>query len=141
MNGVLLSLTLSAAIGGSWNDDYYDAWRTAKKSHQPILVVFEKGTTNHPLARQPDVTTQALLQPYILCRVDASTDRGRKLASAFKVTSYPYTAIVDKEVKTIIYRRPGHPDTREMVKVLVDYASGRPRRRVQVTRPAAECFT
>jgi hypothetical protein len=64
------------------------------------------------------------LQPYTLCHVDVTTDYGKKVASAFRATSFPHVAIIDKTGSTVIYRSTGPIDAADWQQVLTHHKNG-----------------
>jgi hypothetical protein len=64
------------------------------------------------------------LEPYRLCKIDASTEYGKKVAKAFNVSSYPYTAIIDKTGSVIIFAKSGTMSDTQWSTTLADYKSG-----------------
>ena len=48
-----------------------------------------------------------LLKSYRLCRVDVSTEYGKKVAEAFGATQFPHTAIIDKTGASVLFKKSG----------------------------------
>ena len=87
------------------------------------------------VSRSTDETQAALLAPYELCRVDVTTEYGKRVAAAFKVSEFPYTAIIDRTASVILYRKTGRFDTAQWASTLIHYQNG------DHPRQARICFT
>jgi hypothetical protein len=133
MNGIFASLMVaSGVVGGSpelaWHDDYAVALREARAADRPLLIVLERreratrsvGTASY----RGELTQQELLANYELCHIDVSTDYGKTIAAAFNATEFPYTAITDRNVKLLIYRKAGRLSTDEWNATLAAYRNG-----------------
>ena len=134
MNAVVATLALSMSmVGGSsssreWSTDYARAFRVAKSSQRPLLVVLEEsqkpGTQVKQASFTLDDTMNALLGPYELCRVDVSSPYGRKVAAAFGATRFPFTAITDRSCSVLVYKKTGQFTMQEWVAMLVAHQRG-----------------
>jgi hypothetical protein len=71
----------------------------------------------------------------VLCRVDVTTDYGKRVADAFKVKQCPFTAIIDKTGQKIIYRKSGQLDDSEWVTALDTHKRGESR------TASSDCYT
>ena len=134
MNAVVATLALSMSmVGGSsssreWSTDYASAFRVARSSQRPLLVVLEESQKPSAQVKQASFTTDdtmnALLGAYELCRVDVSSPYGRKVAAAFGATRFPFTAITDRSCSVLVYKKTGHFTTQEWVTMLVAHQRG-----------------
>jgi hypothetical protein len=104
---------------------------TTKSTSSPLLVVLDKPNSDKDriapelLDQQNAGGTQSqLLKPYTLCHVDVTTDYGKKVASAFRATSFPHVAIIDKTGTRVIYRTSGQLDATQWQQVLTRHKSG-----------------
>ncbi|MEO1498114.1 MAG: hypothetical protein AAFV43_13285 [Planctomycetota bacterium] len=93
-----------------WKADYGEALEATRQTDKPLIVVIDR----------PEVESERLspellspnsgafpLGAYSLCRVDASTEYGKKVAEVFRVTSFPHVAIIDKTGSIILKRMSG----------------------------------
>jgi hypothetical protein len=151
MNVFLLSLaaTLAANAQPEWLDDYGGALHAARTHQRPLLIVLEDSTARVPsrhVSHRPDAQHIPLLEPYVRCRIDVSTPYGRKVADAFRATSFPMTVVIDKTASTIIARKQGFQSAGDWTNFLTNYRTGQaPAFRPVTTYPAhsspASCFT
>lgn len=133
MNVFVVSVAL-LSMGGApenakkdWMPRYGEALAAAKLAQQPLVVVLEDASNpgrQLSQVQESDESQKQLLKPYVLCRVDVSTPYGKQVASAFKATSFPHTAVIDKTAKYIIYRKRGQFTANEWAHTLVKYRTG-----------------
>ncbi len=122
---MLTAVVSAAPQQGPWNDNYTQVLTNAKADHRPMLVVFQ-----NPMDPQKSIDQleerqrSSLLDNYHLCRVDVTTANGRRVASAFNVTSVPYTVITDRGAENIILRKRGEFTDSEWIETLADYRRG-----------------
>ncbi len=119
-----------------WNTDYGKALEATRANSKPLLIVLDKPGEEksriRPVRFQPDPTARELLKPYELCHVDVTTSYGQKVAKAFKAEQFPFTAIIDRTGKRIIYKKAGSFTTTDWAVTLMAYKGG---------LDPAECFT
>jgi hypothetical protein len=131
-----------------WESSYGQALKATRAGHDPLLVVLDKPSSENARIEpelisedEADSADAALLKPYRLCRVDVSTEYGKKVAKAFKAKEFPHVAIIDKTGSVVLYRNSGDIDQAEWTKALKRHKSGeRTLSRVTYTRrskPAA----
>ena len=96
------------SFSADWDRDYGDALQAARQSQRPLVVILEDPS-------QPELRSgcQAKAEPHLLkafeiCRVDATTAYGKKLASLYGVKDLPYTVITDSHCRNILFRGAGH---------------------------------
>ena len=107
MNGLLATSLLVLAAGASdvhWIDDYGTALEAARAADRPLLVLLEHSDA---AVKAVETSDDAGLENYIVCRVDVSTTYGKRVAAAFKASLFPYTAVIDKTGKRVLYRKSG----------------------------------
>jgi hypothetical protein len=135
-----LMATASLAVGllvaspqpREWQTSYGKALEATKSASSPLLVVLDKPNSDKDriapeLLGEESVGTQSqLLQSYTLCHVDVTTDYGKKVANAFRATSFPHVAIIDKTGSTVLYRTTGKIDAAHWQQVLTQHKSGEP---------------
>jgi hypothetical protein len=133
MNGVIAAWMLTAAMGAApqdeiWMTDYAQALEAARTDAKPLLVVLHKPNEPKEAIRQVSFTRDseqsALLKNYHLCQIDVTTDAGKKVAAAYKATSFPQTVITDKTAKQIIFRKTGAFSDGQWTTTLSDYRRG-----------------
>ncbi|MDG2380924.1 MAG: hypothetical protein P8N76_04565 [Pirellulaceae bacterium] len=105
------SLAVSATGDLDWSTHYGNAKAKASQSNRPLLVIIENPTVaadrldDSALVKNKERV--AIVKNYELCRVDASTAYGKRVAAAFGAKSLPYTAVTDRSARYITYRRAG----------------------------------
>lgn len=132
-----------AANASDWFGDYHEAKAVSVAAGQRLLVVLENPSEPQHTVEQISTMTSAveadLLKPFTACRIDVSTEKGKEMAAKFGVTEFPYTAVIDKTGKWIVYSNAGRYSNSEWLTLLVTYA--------KETLPArnasndANCFT
>lgn len=106
-----LTVVAAAAIGApaeapQWESDYGKALEQVRADDKPLLVVVEKPGQAVDEALM-ETESDGALQKYDLCRVDASTEYGQKVADAFKAKSFPYVAFIDKTGSVVLHSHQG----------------------------------
>lgn len=105
------SLAVTATGDLDWSTHYGDAKASAARSNRPLLVVIENpevaaaSLDDTALVKSQDRVQ--LMKSYELCRVDASTPYGKRVAAAFGAKTLPYTAVTDRSARYITYRKSG----------------------------------
>jgi hypothetical protein len=124
----------TVAPENAWLDDYGVALEQTKKLGKPLLMVID--TPSNAAARMQQISYRTadgtstesnsanLLKYYVLCRVDASTKYGQAVAEAFKTSTLPHTAIIDKRGKHILFRKAGQFGSAEWTSTLTSYWRG-----------------
>ena len=97
-----------------WQSDYGKALAATRADDLPLLVVLDKPAVaearlDPALLGEGDKTADAHadLRDYQLCHVDVSTEYGRKVADAFHAKKFPFTAIIDKTGRIIVFSKTG----------------------------------
>ncbi len=123
LSGVLSLLGASAAHA-EWHQDYHEAKAAAIEAGQRLLVVLEQpGDAQHSVQQVSTTASPAeteLLKPYVTCRVDVTTEKGKKLATAFGATEFPFTAIIDRNGRFVVYSNTGHYTDAEWASMLAE---------------------
>ena len=161
MNVLVATVALAASLvpqtsAREWETDYAKAFQVAQQTRRPLLVVLERPAEVRHQVRQAsftvDPTMNELLKPYVLCRVDVTTPYGREVAKAFSAKEFPLTAITDRTVTTLVFKKVGSFSTQEWVQTLITYQKGeRPQLQPEYFAPAqdpglvypgqVQCFT
>lgn len=121
------ALTAGQQTAPQWHDDYGQALAETKQEAQPLLVVLDD-PSNEAKRLDPALlsaeTGGLSLGSYALCRVDVTTDYGKKVAEGFKVTEFPHVAIIDKSGSVILRRIKGDVSLAEWKSVLNRHQNG-----------------
>jgi hypothetical protein len=94
-----------------WSDHYANAKVQAAAQQRPLLVVLEN--SGDPAGRfnpdqlAADEAQAELLGHFQLCRMDVTTDYGKRVAAAFGASKFPFTAITDKSARYITFQAAG----------------------------------
>jgi hypothetical protein len=144
----LVCLTLAASFvtaapeSPQWATSYGKALAAAKASGRPLLITFDQQSASKPqilpASYKADSTQKALLGRYVLCHIDTSTDYGKQVAASFRAVPVPYTAIIDRSGRQIIYRKAGAFGAESWATTLVKYKDGQA---PQAEAHPAICFT
>lgn len=124
---VAAGLTAGAETTDTWHADYGKALAETKQDNQPLLVVLEDSSDEAKRLDASLLTAEGGALPldsYALCRIDVSTDYGKKVAEGFKVTSFPHVAIIDQSGSVILRRVKGEVTKAEWLSVLLKHQNG-----------------
>lgn len=136
MNGLFAAVTLAAGAlaqdaGPQWKSSYADAYHASRTARRPLLVVIEKpAQQNYPVGQaafaRSEVSAQeaALLASYELCRIDANTENGEKVAQAFGATQFPYVAITDRNLEVLLVQHAGGMSQDQWLATLAAHRTG-----------------
>lgn len=117
-----------SATSAEWTSDYRRALNAARSAGRPLLVVFEQPSKAEfrisQISAKSDAISASLLKGFELCRIDASTDGGKRIAEAYRATEFPYVAITDRYARRIVYRKAGQFTDRDWATMLVRYGEG-----------------
>ncbi|MCA9263870.1 MAG: thioredoxin family protein [Planctomycetales bacterium] len=126
-----------------WNENYAEALDVARLTERPLLVVLED--PNDPAQRienlKPNDGTKTgdLLMEYELCRVDVTTEYGKKVAEVYGNPQLPYTVITDRSCHLILFRGAGKFGEETWEQYLASYLRGSPSSRLsRLTNDDAE---
>jgi hypothetical protein len=111
-----------------WHPNYTEALKVTKASAKPLLVVVDDPAKPQSRSRlvqdKPDKARTELLRNYELCHVDARTEHGKRVAQAFDVSQFPFTAVIDKSGAGILYQKSGQLTNEECKVQLETYREG-----------------
>jgi hypothetical protein len=118
-------------------DDYGSAYRAATKSGRPLLVILnpadESGKTPISLENvQRTRQRRQLLNDYVVCTVDTSTEAGQKTHQLFGSKQLPRVVVIDKRQKYQIFQTSESLYGQRWTEILETYRKGEPPR-VQIT--------
>ncbi len=126
---LVLVMIAPGALGAEWLSDYGVALRQAEIEGKPLLIILDEPSTRAPKIEKvkfnEEAAEDALLKPYKLCRIDVSTEYGKRVAKAFKVSEVPLTVIIDRTASVQIYRKTGTIQLQEWKATLLTYREGR----------------
>ena len=124
--------------GLQWNKNYGQSKRVAQAAKRPMLLVLEDPKQRKKLDEtklSKNERTILTKEKFELCRVDVTTDYGKRVAQAFGAKTFPYTVVTDDASKNIVYRKPGPMSQSDWTLALA-----KPRRTLTsqpITNPAA----
>ena len=111
---------------------------------KPLLIVIDdpndSETPSRHVQKAPETRQADLLEHYVLCHVDATTDYGKRVARVFQVEQFPLAAIIDKTGEKIIYRNAGELSDAKWVAALDKHKRGE-KRSDRVRYTASDCYT
>jgi len=140
---VLGVFTTTSVQASDWYSDYHVAKDASIAAGTRLLVVLEDPTKpQHSIEQVSTMTSSVeleLLKPFTTCRIDVSTEKGKDLAGKFGATEYPYTAVIEKTGKWIVYSNQGRFTNSEWVSMLVEQSQERSSTRTASS--GANCFT
>ena len=129
---IATAVIFASAVTGSndlsWSTNYGKAKTEAKTAERPLLIVMEDPSKPETRLNETEFTSAGrnaeLLKKYQLCRIDVTTEYGRKVAEAFKASEFPYTACTDKTASFITYRGAGQMTSESWESVLSAHSDG-----------------
>ena len=109
-----------------WLSDYGQALKETKRDRMPLLIVLEAPQSEGKLEQvsAKSAKSDPLLKKYKLCRIDVTTEYGKKVAQAFRVASFPHTVVIDKTGSTQIYKNTGGMSSSQWSSMLSTYQHG-----------------
>jgi hypothetical protein len=132
---VALGMLATSADAPQWHTDYGKALKETRSENRPLLVVIDNTKDKEQQVDEAllDGQGESKLASYELCRVDASSEYGQKVAKAFKAEKFPYVAIIDKQGEVILHSQSGAVSETSWNAMLEKHEAGvRP---VKVTKP------
>ena len=128
-----------------WGDDYGAALEATKDSQKPLLIVIDDSAQTESQSQHvgttPDKKDAELLDNYVLCHVDVTTEYGKRVADVFEVKQYPFTAILDKTGEKIIYRKTGQLEDSDWIAALDTHKQGESRSGSSSRKSPSTCYT
>ncbi|MEM9352922.1 MAG: hypothetical protein AAGA92_07910 [Planctomycetota bacterium] len=139
---VLIACTSLTAEAGPakkvvWQADYGKALEATRNDDRPLLVVLEMPAEEKAVekAEEPSEAAEAvdatvdhveadLLKQYQLCRIDATTEYGQRVAKAFGAQQFPFSAIIDKTGSIILHKKAGETTDEEWDATLAKFKTG-----------------
>jgi len=111
----------------AWQADYGKALEETRDEARPLLVVLD-----NPADKAQRLDARLLsqgpgafpLDSYELCRIDVSTEYGKRVAEVFHATEFPHTAIIDRTGSMILRRVDGNVSNEQWKETLARYEAG-----------------
>jgi len=151
MKCLLIALAVVASAptppgkGVLWGDDYGTALEVTRDLQKPLLIVIDDSAQTESQSQHtgahPEKKDAELLENYVLCHVDVTTDYGQRVAAVFEVKQYPFTAIIDKTGEKIIYRKIGQLDDSDWITALDTHKRGESRSGSASRKSPSTCYT
>lgn len=132
LTAIALSSAVAAPVASSghaeWQADYGKALAATRADNRPLLIVLEVPSDPKTAVEGEQLKAEGeqakLLASYQLCRIDASTEYGQRVAKAFKAEKFPFTAIIDKTGSIVLHKKQGKLTEAEWNETLSAYKSG-----------------
>lgn len=122
---VAISPASHASATVQWQADYGKALEATRHDDHPLLVVIDDSKNEQSKIDAKLLSEhKQLLQKYQLCRVDVSTEYGKRVAERFGATKFPHTTIIDKTGKVVLFKKRGQIAEQEWKSVLETHKSG-----------------
>lgn len=131
VSGILLASAMAAANAESFThfDNYTKAFGTAELVQRPMLVILNPGeeSPGSPVRLSELRKTQQrreLLEDYVVCVLDTSTEHGEKCRELFQAEALPRVVVIDKQQQRQIFRTSRQLDEQMLTQVLISYRDG-----------------
>jgi hypothetical protein len=110
-------------------DNYTSAYRTAKQTERPLLVVLNPSEdADNDAVSLGDLTateqSRELLKNYVVTIVDADSEHGKTVQKLFNAKSLPHVVVIDKDQKFQLYKTSKKLDAKTWTTVLRKYKNG-----------------
>jgi protein disulfide-isomerase len=109
-------------VSQEWTNDYAKALDSARKAKRPMVVVLENPRYSKLRADSLLGVKRDLLRQFEVCRVDATSQYGNKVAKLYGATQLPYAVVTDDECKNILFRGAGQFSSDVWNETLKNYA-------------------
>lgn len=149
MHAVLASslvavITISGSSGElTWLDNYGEALQLARDTQKPLLIVIDDSSQAQRFDHvrlASDATQVQLLSGFQLCRIDASTEYGQRVAEVFRAEQFPFVAMTDNTGTWIKFRSSGSMSRDEWTSTLVARRQGESIRASSVSQRSSSQF-
>ncbi len=130
-----LSSSVTAAELG-YLTHYGSALEATRSASRPLLVVIGRDANFADSDLLP--SSSEPLKNYTVCTIDASSAYGERVAKAFRVSSLPHAAIIDKTGKTILFSQSGPISEQAWDATLARFEHGTARREVAARQPVSQ---
>lgn len=123
-SALLLSCTILGSLGffPQTNESYSESLQAARDGGRPLIVVLENPGKSERHAKSLYANWH-LLRHFEICRLDATSPYGQKIADIYGATELPYTVITDRTCQEISFRGVGQFSTRSWEATLRRYVA------------------
>ena len=125
---VMMGSIVSALSTSHWQADYGKALAATRNDHPPLLIVLDVPSDPKLAADSQQLETNGeqadLLGAYQRCRIDVSTEYGKKVAKLFGATEFPCTAVIDKTGSVVLCKKTGQLTEEQWRNILDTYQKG-----------------
>ena len=140
--GLLGAAPVSVSVKPAVFENYTEAYRAAKATHRPMLVILNPGhevPTRHISLERVSRSghRRQLLEKYVVVNIDASTQHGKTVHKLFDSKPLPRVVVIDKRQRKQIYRTSAQLNTEDWNLVLENYRNGVAPR--PVVKPVSSC--
>lgn len=129
VSGIMLAAAMAAGHSESFThfDNYTKAFGAAKLVGRPMLVILNPGEADKAVPLTEVRKTQQrrdLLEDYVVCVLDTSTEHGQKCRELFEADALPRVVVIDKDQQKQIFRSSQKLDDQTFTQVLISYRNG-----------------
>lgn len=125
---VVVGFLAAPSSGREWLKDYGQALEATKQSQRPLLIVIDQQPKwlahIEPVSDATQPVAPGLLKKFTLCHVDATTPYGKRVAKAFRTTTFPLTVIIDKTGSVQLVKQAGRLSTGALTSLLITHQQG-----------------
>jgi hypothetical protein len=131
LSGILLAAALAAPQAKTFThfDNYTKAYAAAQLVDRPMLVILNPGGEAGSDGVRVDELRKTeqrseLLQDYVVCVLDTTTEHGAKCKELFKADALPRVVVIDKKQELQIFRTSERLDEELWTQVLISFRAG-----------------
>ncbi|NOY30137.1 MAG: hypothetical protein GXP28_08150 [Planctomycetes bacterium] len=128
VSAIILSSIAAASSSNSWQADYGKALAATRTDSRPLLIILDVPSDPKLAARSKQLETTGeqseLLGAYQRCRIDVSTEYGKKIAKIFGAKEFPFTVIIDKTGSVVLCKKTGQLTEEQWHATLATYQKG-----------------
>jgi len=128
VSAIILSSIASASSSNSWQADYGKALAATRTDNRPLLIVLDVPSDPELAVESKQLETTGaqseLLGAYQRCRIDVSTEYGKKIAKIFGAEEFPFTVIIDKTGSAVLCKKTGQLTEEQWRATLETYQKG-----------------
>lgn len=131
VSGLMVAAAIAATHAESFThfDNYTRAHGAAQLVGRPMLVILNPAADSSadPVELQEvrrTVQRRELLEEYVVCVLDTSTEHGAQCQELFEATDLPRVVVIDKQQKMQIFRTSQPLDNELWSQVLISFRDG-----------------
>jgi len=125
---IVTSSIVSASSTSQWQANYGKALAATRMDNRPLLIVLDVPSDPKLAVERKQLETTGeqsdLLSAYQRCRIDVSTEYGKKVAKAFGAEKFPFTVIIDKTGSVVLCKKTGQLTEEQWRATLATYQKG-----------------